>query len=379
MSKKLLVYGAFGRHNLGDMLFPWVVDEYLRVEGVECDVEYADLLPRDMRYMGGHYVKGISDFFDCNEEVNLFVAGGEVGRCGLLEALGFLEPATQDVASLSKLFAVFEGFPAYLPRKSCFLNPGSFFTGAIGGFSDPCASILEQYESVFFRDLLSSSRASRASQSGRAYGSVPDVAIAAPELLASRVDHAVRLSPGLRNLFHEYPGGYVLMQVSAKWFGLPKFSQGLKKVVDGIRVQVGLPVVLICAGSVPGTDSVSAYIMNLIGGGSSSGIRVWEVGSIWDDLSVISRASFCVSTSLHMRILSAAYAIPRLTLFRQQKVDAFISQWDDVKEEPVEVELECVVESICRRISGYDRSSTLANNKRLVKASLSCLSPLKDL
>ena len=129
MSKKLLVYGAFGRNNLGDMLFPWVVDEYLRVEGVECDVEYADLLPRDMRYMGGHYVKGISDFFDCNEEVNLFVAGGEVGRCGLLEALGFLEPATQDVASLSKLFAVFEGFPAYLPRKSCFLNPGSFFRG----------------------------------------------------------------------------------------------------------------------------------------------------------------------------------------------------------------------------------------------------------
>jgi len=134
MSKKLLIYGAFGRHNLGDMLFPWIIYEYLRVEGVECDVEYADLLPRDMRYMGGHYVKGISDFFDCPQEVNLFVAGGEVGRCGLLEALGFLEPTAQDVQSLSRLFALFSGFPAYLPRKSCFLNPGSFLAGALGGF-----------------------------------------------------------------------------------------------------------------------------------------------------------------------------------------------------------------------------------------------------
>ena len=374
-----MIYGAFGRHNLGDMLFPWIIDEYLRAEGVHCDVEYADLLPRDMRHMGGHYVQGISDFFECPEEVNLFVAGGEVGQCGLLEALGFLEPAAQDVKFLPKLFSLLGGFPAYLPRKSCFLNPGAFFTGAIGGFSDPCAEILEQYESVFFRDLHSSKYASRASRSRRAYDSVPDIAIAAPGLLASRVEDAVRLSPGLRDLFRDYSDGYVLMQVSAKWLAVKKFSTELKRVIHEIRDRVGLPVVLICAGSVPGTDSVSSYILNLIGESSCSGVRAWGVGSIWDDLSIISRASFCVSTSLHMRILSAAYAVPRLTLFRQPKVDAFISQWDDVKEDPEEAELKNVAESICRRISGYERSLTVVNNKRLIKASLSSLSPLKDL
>ena len=77
---KTILYGAFGRHNFGDMLFPYILKSLLEINSINTDIEYCDIAEADMTSYDGHDVKSITDFFDCESELNLIQVGGHTGN-----------------------------------------------------------------------------------------------------------------------------------------------------------------------------------------------------------------------------------------------------------------------------------------------------------
>ena len=66
---KTILYGAFGRHNFGDMLFPYVLKSLFDKHSIKVELEYCDLISKDMTIHGGHDVKSITDFFETDFNV----------------------------------------------------------------------------------------------------------------------------------------------------------------------------------------------------------------------------------------------------------------------------------------------------------------------
>ena len=55
-SSPLVLFGAFDRHNFGDLLFPHLLTALLPGQAFEC----AGLAARDLRAFGGHRVKPLA-------------------------------------------------------------------------------------------------------------------------------------------------------------------------------------------------------------------------------------------------------------------------------------------------------------------------------
>ena len=75
----VILYGAFDRHNLGDMLFPHVVAALMPGR----EVYFAGLVAADLRPWGGHLVRSLPEVLAAmgNRPVDLIHVGGEVLTC----------------------------------------------------------------------------------------------------------------------------------------------------------------------------------------------------------------------------------------------------------------------------------------------------------
>ena len=96
----VLLYGAMGRHNLGDMLMPHILEWLLKRHcGYTAgQFHHADVLGQNMSRFGGHNVDSISSFFadGFQTPINVVHCGGEVTSCMLPTAKSFF-PATVSV------------------------------------------------------------------------------------------------------------------------------------------------------------------------------------------------------------------------------------------------------------------------------------------
>src|SRR5436190_1054322 len=81
-ASRIVVFGAFDRHNLGDLLFPHVVATLLPGR----DLVFAGLVDRDLTAWGGHGVQALGRLADDPRETSVIVAGGEVLTCEAWEA-----------------------------------------------------------------------------------------------------------------------------------------------------------------------------------------------------------------------------------------------------------------------------------------------------
>ena len=75
MTLPTILFGAFDRHNFGDMLFPHVAAALLPAR----PLIFAGLAERDMREWGGHPVHAITQLAETwgNKPIRLIHAGGE--------------------------------------------------------------------------------------------------------------------------------------------------------------------------------------------------------------------------------------------------------------------------------------------------------------
>ena len=131
----LILFGAFGRHNFGDLLMPHVVSTLLAQYPHEQQVVYADLDSADMRPFGGHCVAAIGDLLRMPGRTNVVHVGGETIGVSVGTAAAFIGKPISSLpwhpASTGTSLRL--GDPAYVLDKRAFRNPGAFIANSIGG------------------------------------------------------------------------------------------------------------------------------------------------------------------------------------------------------------------------------------------------------
>src|SRR5512135_3514830 len=94
VSPSLVLFGAFDRHNFGDLLFPHMVAALLPGQAVE----FAGLVERDLAVFGGHRVRGLAASGK-GRPAHLIHVGGELLTCSAYQAaVMLLEPAAAAAA-----------------------------------------------------------------------------------------------------------------------------------------------------------------------------------------------------------------------------------------------------------------------------------------
>ena len=319
---KTILHGAFGRHNFGDMLFPHIVHKLIKENIDESEIEFCDVISRDMTEFGGHNIKSIADFIDYNEAVNVIHVGGEIGSCTLRTALSMCNP----LSSINKIEAnklnSLKLKLAYLLPKSLFKKSNKFITNSVSGRKRTAISLYKEYDFVGLRDKRSGRKA-RAS--GVHCNIVPDSAVMTRHFFGDTISARSSASK-IKNLNEKIGEDYIAVQLKQKY---PDQRNSLSPAMESIISKTNLPILFFCAGVAPGHDSLDLYkekFKNL----PTDKVHFFDGLNIWDICNVISNAKFVIGTSLHVRILSQQYCRPRVTFGAMTKHMEFIKKWDNI-------------------------------------------------
>lgn len=319
---KTILYGAFGRYNFGDMLFPYVIEELLKQNNAKIDVEYCDILSRDMSKHGGHKVKSIVDFLDYSELINVVHVGGETSGCPMRYAITMFAPDKNDsnIAKLKKL-----SDPAYILNKSDFLKPNKFTLNSAGGFSVEACEKFKNYDHISLRDHGSFKKFVENKLENSTH--CVDSAILTKKFfeytIAKRDD-----SDHIADINKSVGSNYIAVQTNKGFYRQNKNL--IIKCLYDIILENNLPIVFFVAGTAPGHDNFDVYreISKYL---PKNMFHICESENCWDVCNIISNARFVLGTSLHVRILSMQYFRPRATLAKGSKHSGFIIDWDNIK------------------------------------------------
>ena len=300
MSKTIL-YGAFGRHNFGDILFPYILKSLLEINSINTDIEYCDIAEADMTSHGGHNVKSITDFFDYESEVNLIQVGGHTANdCN---PLAFF---SQDVKKkYNSFFEQKDVKPSYILSKNTFNKPNVFVANAVGGFSVSGANKLKEYDFVSFR---SKSHYDQASRFGIECQFTPDCVVLLKYFYDKTIFERTAISEDIKTLHNLHGKDYIAVQINERLLNAHsgKIIQDIKNVIKETK----LPLVFFCAGNAPGHDSMNLYKQKFRNISPNNMIYFFEGRNVWDICNVISNAKFVIGTSLHVRIVSTVFNVP---------------------------------------------------------------------
>jgi PEP-CTERM motif len=152
----VILFGAFDRHNLGDMLFPHVLAALLAPR----PVVFAGLVERDLRPWGGQRVEALPKLAEAwsDRPAHLIHVGGDLLTCNTFEAAVMVQPPEE----AERIIARYESSPeagmgwaksylgidrqaAYVVPRAQFKRPGRHyfvafedlpFPGSDGDFND---------------------------------------------------------------------------------------------------------------------------------------------------------------------------------------------------------------------------------------------------
>ncbi|CAE7242842.1 PPT1 [Symbiodinium natans] len=322
-----ILFGAIGRHNFGDLLMAHVAAELLRQRCAleEADLVFADLLARDLRRWGGHNVQSVMSYAEPHfrsATVNLVALGGETASCSVAGALAMLvngngreqmklDELTMESPHWIKFKA--EASLAYILPKSLFSKPGKFITNTIGGIptgdTDP---ILQEYDFCSTRNPIGNMTWKYLA---------PDSVVILRSLFESRISSSAPVTSR----------PYVAVQL--KQIGLPTDFASELALLAG---ELSADIIFFRAGAAFGHDSLKqlqSLARQVSAANASLNVKVFRGLNIWKICGIISKAMVVVATSLHCRIVSFAFSVPRISWRGSPKVDLFIDLWDkDVQE-----------------------------------------------
>lgn len=302
MNPPPVFFGAFDRHNLGDILLAHVAAEEIAAG----DGAFAGMVTRDLAPWGGQHVSALESF---TKSLTLIHVGGELLDCDAAQAAYMLDEPGPHWRRRA---------PYVVARHE--LPPGSQVEfRAVGGvelgardeaFRDEVLAALREARSVSVRD-----RTTRAllDAAGIDAALVPDPVTRIASLFGERIRARIqRRDP------------YVAVQFAAECGDdatLAAFARGLERV--------GLPVVLFRAGAAPWHDALEPYRRLALR--SARPMRVFESLDVWDICGLIAGSSGYIGTSLHGRLVAESFDVPVLSLEREQgaaeKLRAYLATW----------------------------------------------------
>ncbi|MFC7878057.1 polysaccharide pyruvyl transferase family protein [Isoptericola sp. NPDC057391] len=366
--RRVLFVGAYERDNFGDLLFLLVSEQYLAEAGY--DVVAAAPLAADMSDLLDRKVDAFVPRLEQERFDQVWTVGGEVGATGVSTAIWMSVPSAtyrrykaasepEQAAMRAELLGATDIESPYMPRLSQFpLNAGvpavlnSVGVAGIKG-KDPARRevllrILREASAVSVRDHLSSELLA---EHDVAHTLVPDVV------------HTIRYTHPRPE--GEQGSGAALVQANRKFLA----QHGIEKVAEALVASSALapyPLRLFAAGLAPNHDSFGDYAKIVAAVRRLDPERDIEVlrGSRrpWDLVDEIRRASLWIGGSLHGRIVSAAYDVPRLSL-PKRKLDAYARTWDPHM--PYGTTLDSLDADVRRALSPETRAAAADTGERL--------------
>ena len=345
----VILFGAFDRHNLGDLLFPHIAASLLP----GADLVHAGLARRDMRPYGGHEVRALADVVAGRGDrpMALIHVGGEILTCSAWQAAVMLLPPAQAQATLAYLEARPQERLDWIRRTlgTAALAPYTLsrervpgvarilFAG-VGGVGlaagDPALraevlSALGAADHVGVRDRLTWAQLTHA---GIPAQLIPDPAVMVAALFGRRIGR--RANQGeVAEVRRQFPGGYLAVQFSAD-FGDDATLVRLAAQLERAAAASGLGVVLFRAGAAPWHDDLDG-LHRVAARLPPQSVRVFLSLGLWDLCALIACSRGYCGSSLHGRIVAMAFARPRVNLRAPgpaggaDKVAAFAETWDE--------------------------------------------------
>ena len=345
VSPPLVLFGAFDRHNFGDLLFPHLMTALLPGHSFE----FAGLVGRDLRAFGGHRVSAIAARKD-PRPAHLIHVGGELLTCTAWQAaVMLLEPAAAAMAIArydddpvaaadwaARQLGTSRSQPYVAGRDAAALS-GSLIFNAMGGVEwallsaaqrDEAGAALRQADWLSVRDHVTRDALRR---DGIEAALCPDPAVMVAECFGE-VIRRHQQQGAVKALLDACPRGYLACQFSAD-FGDDATLDALARGLSAVAAETGLGLVLFRAGSAPWHDDPALYekLQQRLPPGT---VRIFPSLHLWDICALIAASRGVVSSSLHGRIVALAYGLPRVSLIPPQqgarpvKTDAFAETWE---------------------------------------------------
>ncbi len=347
----LVLFGAFDRHNLGDLLLARIAEARALAEGRGAC--FAGLAACDLRLVGGVAVDTLGSIAAGwrrrygAQTLELVHVGGELLDCDAWEAAVMLASsakASAAIAALDRDPAARASWAAERlgsSRQAPYvvsaqdLPPGSRMEfRAVGGvglarrsdkFRDEVLAALRQADTVSVRDRITQEQLRAA---GVAVTLAPDPVVQIVEWLGAEIRTHAGAGESAA-VARECPDGYVAVQFAAE-HGDDRSLDALARRLTSYCRSHGGSVVLFRAGAAPWHDSSEAYRRLLRR--AEAGGRLFSSLHVLDIAALIAGARACFSSSLHCRIIAQAYGVPVESILtspgQAAKLAAWIATWE---------------------------------------------------
>ncbi|MCB1896070.1 MAG: polysaccharide pyruvyl transferase family protein [Zoogloeaceae bacterium] len=333
----LILFGAFDRHNLGDLLLA-------RVAGRLCSPRVsiaAGLRGRDQTASGGVVAVAMSTL---DAAADVLHVGGELLCCDAFDAAVMLQrpfDAARIVARLDRNRGAAErwasrqlGSSRHLPYL---FPPGAglrLYAGIGGSALDrlPAPARAEAIDAMRAADglwLREARTRQLLASAGVAAPLAPDPVTLVAALFGRRIVR--RAAAGdLTALRRRFGRGYLALQLRGDW-GDDATIDAVAEQLGRASTTTGYGVVLFCAGRAPWHDDPALY-HRLLRRRPLDAI-VFDATDIWALCALIASSVATIATSLHARIVAEAFARPVLSLSRGSdgtaKLEAYVDTWAD--------------------------------------------------
>jgi len=349
MAAPIILFGAFDRHNFGDLLFPHIAAALLPGR----DVVFAGLAERDLRQFGGHQVLALHRLAAEGRlrGASLVHVGGEILTCSARHAAVMLLPNEEVNATLTYIeqhpdeeprwLRAMLGTPSpmpYVASRTELPGIGRVVFDAVGGVAlgalpPPWREVVLQRlagaDAVGVRDATTLAQLQSA---GVAAALLPDPAVMVDTLFGPAIRARARHAP-VGDVLAAFPRGYVAVQLAAD-FGDDATLADVAAQLDAASADTGLGVVLFRAGAAPYHDDlgVLARVAQRMAAGSA--VRVFESLNVWDICALLAHARAHAGSSLHGHIVATAFGVPAIGLQRPHdpaqggKLAAYMGTWE---------------------------------------------------
>lgn len=342
MTQSLILFGAFDRHNFGDMLFPHIVSRLLPADGA---VEFAGLADRDLRPWGGHSVKSLSSI-NTNTNTTLIHVGGELLGCTAYQAAVMLRSPAEAQQAISQ----YDADPQAGARWAASVlqtrrampyvaGPvaGKTLFNAVGGVEWPLLGSVQQEEVIAalrqacwisVRDHVTQAHLKTA---GVTASLCPDPAVMVKECFGDIIQMHSQQGE-VAEMVRAFPNGFFTCQFSAE-FGDDETLDQLAHGLGSVCAESGLGMVLFRAGAAPWHDQIEPY-ERLQGRMPENTVRVFKSLHLWDICALLASSRAFCGSSLHGGIVAQAYGLPHVGLLAPQqggrpgKVLAYRETWE---------------------------------------------------
>ncbi|MEW6647625.1 MAG: polysaccharide pyruvyl transferase family protein [Pseudomonadota bacterium] len=344
----LLLFGAFDRHNFGDLLFPHIAAALLPGRRLI----HAGLAARDLRPYGGHQTRAIAPLaLELRDRpLHILHVGGELLACDAWQAAVMLQTPEQ----AQEMIARCEHDPAqrrtwaaqtlglgdeapYCIARELFPAAKQVSYCAVGGVDlaarpaelrREVLAKLHAADGVGVRDKVTQSHLAAAGIDAML---LPDPAVMVRELFDAEIQRHARYGEAAQ-VRAAFPQGYLAVQLSAD-FGDDATLAAIAAQLDAIARASGFAIVLFRAGAAPWHDDLACY-RRLAACMHAPAIWLFTSLHLWDICALIAHSRGYCGSSLHGRIVAMAHGLPRINVRQPApteipaKQQAYCASWE---------------------------------------------------